>query len=146
MLEANQELVDQFELDLRSHATAISLDVLCRTDGTFELTRFIYKWSLSHGFHCEREVYLGSDRISRKTGRAYRGFLDFVIGHWLAVEIDSSNKRWSLAKLEDAAQRGYVPVWIRWSTPQKLHVPSYIHLILLPSRTRLKTKTREQIE
>ena len=135
VLQARQELVDLLEMELRSYAAGISLVALGRTHGTLELTKLVCNWAHAHHLRCEQEVDLGLARFSRRTGHSYRGLLDFVIGQWLAIEIDSSNKHWSLTKLLHAGQLGYVPVWVRWFTPHRLYVPTAVHLIVLPDRT-----------
>jgi hypothetical protein len=54
-----------------------------------------------------------------KAGHEYRGFIDlfavFPDQSSLAIEIDRSNKAWSLEKLEHVAtQRNCRVLWIRW--------------------------------
>ncbi len=129
-----EQVIDQLEIELRDYSSRINLLALSREQGTYQLTRFIRTWANAIDLSCEREVHLGATRLLRKSGYPYKGYLDFVIGRWLAIEIDSANKHWSLKKLEDAAQRGFVPVWIRWCAPQKLSVPPTVRLILLPTR------------
>ncbi len=132
--KARQELVDQLEMELRGLASRIHLLTLSRTEGTQELTAFLCHWAKVRHLNCAREVFLGATRPMRNSGFLYRGYLDFVIDDWLAIEIDSANKRWSLSKLDDALRRGLTPVWIRWCSPQKLCVPPAVRLILLPTR------------
>lgn len=127
---AREGLINQLEAELRSYASLIHLSTLGRAQGTQGLIQFLRSWARSRSLFCELEVNLGATRVLR-SGYLYRGYLDIVIDRWLAIEVDSGNKRWSLTKLEDAQRRGYVPVWIRWRSPQKLHVPSSVRLILL---------------
>lgn len=74
-------------------------------------------------------MFLG---LTRKSN-GYKGFIDIVIrmpdGTEYAIEIDSSNKKWSIAKLLDAHKKGYVPIWIRWCTKININIPVVIKLI-----------------
>lgn len=102
-----------------------------RTEGTYAITSAIQTFAKENQFGFEREVFLG---MTRKTND-YRGLIDIIIikpdGTRYAIEIDSSNKKWSLEKLIHAYNIGYVPVWIRWHTKIKIEIPSYINLINL---------------
>lgn len=135
VLQCRQELVDRLEFDLHRYASQIHLLDLSRPQGTKELNNFLCRWALMHKLNYAREVCLGAARRTRKSGFPYRGYVDFLVDGWLAIEIDSANKRWSLAKLEQASQRGFIAVWIRWKAPQKVKVPATVRLILLPTRT-----------
>jgi hypothetical protein len=61
------------------------------------------------GFNYYREVYLGLNRPKSN----YRGYLDFVIEaevNKYTIEIDSSNKKWSLQKLIHSNEKGFIPI------------------------------------
>ncbi len=63
-----------------------------------------------HGFAVRAELGFGCDRRP--------GFLDLAAYRGdqlrIAVEIDRSDKPRSIAKLQEAARRGLVPLWVRW--------------------------------
>jgi hypothetical protein len=142
VLQAQQELIDQLEIELHGYSSRMNLLALNKAQGTQRLTRFIHDWAHSRNLLCEKEVCLGATRTLVKSGYIYWGYLDFVIDEWLAIEIDSSNKRWSLEKLEHAAHVGFVPVWIRWYSAQRFCVPPTVRLIMLPNRPHKRNLVR----
>ena len=107
-----------------------------RNRGTEFITSSIESFAHSQGWACEREVFLG---LKRKTD-GYKGLIDIIIkrpeGMPYAIEIDSSNKKWSLEKLLHAYRKGYVPIWIRWCTKINIKIPSVINLIDLTDKQR----------
>jgi hypothetical protein len=107
-----------------------------RNRGTDVLTSSIENFARGRGLACEREVFLG---LKRKTS-GYKGLIDMIIkspdGIGYAIEIDSSNKKWSLEKLLHAYKKGYVPIWVRWCTKINIKIPSVINLIDLTNKQR----------
>ena len=103
-----------------------------RIEGTRFLTARVIEFSQMYGFSYQTEVSLG---LKRPTSDR-RGYLDFVLekdNERFAIEVDSSNKRWSLQKLLHARSLGYGPVWIRWCVPIRITVPEDVYLIDLTS-------------
>ena len=49
----------------------------------------------------------------------------------LAIEIDMLDKVISISKLITAGLDGYIPIWVRHTTPVEIDVPEQIHLISL---------------
>jgi hypothetical protein len=100
-----------------------------RNKGTNLITSSIESFAQGRGWSCEREAFLG---LSRKTS-GLKGLVDIVIkspeGIGYAIEIDSSNKKWSLEKLLHAHSIGYVPIWIRWCTKISIPIPTVVNLI-----------------
>jgi|GEM_PF-6647301 len=47
----------------------------------------------------------------------------------VAIEIDSSNKRFSVEKLMEMERRGFQCVWVRWNCPVRVIPHPNIHLI-----------------
>jgi hypothetical protein len=105
-----------------------------RNRGTEFITSSIESFARSRGLACEREVFLG---LNRKTD-GYKGLIDVIIkrpeGMPYAIEIDSSNKRWSLEKLLHAHSIGYVPIWVRWCAKINIEIPTVINLIDLTDK------------
>ena len=99
-----------------------------RKKGTDLITSEICNFALKNGYKYSREVYLG---LHRPTSN-YAGYIDLTIvaqTNRYAIEIDSSNKKWSLQKLLHAGTIGYIPIWVRWSVKIKMDVPKQINLI-----------------
>jgi len=107
-----------------------------RNKGTEFITSSIESFARVQGLTYEREVFLGLKR----TTDGYKGFIDIIIkrpeGMMYAIEIDSSNKKWSLEKLLDAYNKGYVPIWVRWCTKINIKIPSVVNLIDLTGKQR----------
>lgn len=107
---------------------------LPRDKGTKILTSSIENFAREQKFECEKEVFLG---LTRETN-GYKGLIDIIIkspnGNQYAIEIDSSNKKWSLEKLLDAYKKGYAPIWVRWCSKIKINIPTVINLIDLTNK------------
>ncbi len=109
------------------------------------LTDAVLAWAQANGWSARKEVRIKVDGHVSPRGKSRSGGL---IDIWcqslsadLAIEIDRSNKSWSLAKLVQAQQNGAHAVWVRWvprgkrfstrSYPKGPVVPAGIHLIKL---------------
>jgi len=107
-----------------------------RDRGTELVTLSIENFAREQKFEIKKEVFLGLKR--KKDG--YKGFVDIIIkrpdGIRYAIEIDSSNKKWSLEKLLHAHSIGYVPIWIRWCAKVNMEIPAVINLIDLTNKQR----------
>ena len=107
---------------------------------TKALTRAVRQWARSGGHRVEQEVRIEVPGYVSKAGnKRSTGYLDFVITcggeheprKRIALEIDRSNKRFSVAKLVAALDEGFESVWIKWGTPVRVDVPSQVHLVQL---------------
>jgi hypothetical protein len=125
LLEQNLKKID---LSLSSRGS--------RGKGTELITSTIENFAREKKLECEKEVFLG---LTRKTN-GYKGLVDIIIrtpnGKQYAIEIDSSNKKWSLEKLLDAYKKGYVPIWVRWHSKIKINIPTVINLIDLTNKQK----------
>lgn len=105
-----------------------------KNKGTELITSSIENFAQAQSFEYEKEVFLG---LRRKTD-GYKGLIDIIIKKLnekqYAIEIDSSNKKWSLEKLLDAYKKGYVPIWIRWCAKINIDIPAVINLIDLTNK------------
>lgn len=100
-----------------------------RNKGTKLLILSIENFACEQKYEYEKEVFLG---LRRKTD-GHKGHIDIIIkglnGKRYAIEIDSSNKKWSLEKLLYANKTGYVPIWVRWNAKININIPAVINLI-----------------
>ena len=73
--------------------------------------------------------------VSPTTGKLRQGYLDLALIEngriAVAIEIDRSNKRFSLAKLEAMKSIGALCIWVRWKTLPVLSTNDGIHVISL---------------
>jgi hypothetical protein len=87
---------------------------------TARIAREITQWALAHGWHVRPEARVDvPTRPSRLSARPQTGYIDVIVlrdGRQpdFAIEIDSADKPWSLAKLRHAAAAGMHSIWIRW--------------------------------
>lgn len=101
-----------------------------RAVGTARISKCIENFCTRRQIRWETEVYIDVHR--QRYGK--QGKVDYVLivaRQMYCIEIDASNKRWSLEKLIAAKSLGYVPVWIRWHSVNKLAVPDDVFLISL---------------
>lgn len=79
-------------------------------------------------------VFEAPARASKQIGgRRYRGRLDLLCTGWfvrsIAIEIDRSNKTWSLDKLVAEADAGRITLWVRWAGESVIEVPAAVGLV-----------------
>jgi hypothetical protein len=110
----------------------IDLSLYCRggrNKGTELITSSIENFASEQKCECEKEVFLGL----RRKADGHKGLVDVIIkradGIRYAIEIDSSNKKWSIEKLLYAHSMGYVPIWVRWNAKINIQIPATINLI-----------------
>ena len=109
------------------------------------ITREVAGWALAHGWSVRAEARVGVPSESVHDPRL--GFVDVVVHRGgdaphLAIEIDSTDKPWSLAKLRHAADAGMQAVWIRWGDEEWAGVYDDVDVIQLPARRRSAPRSR----
>ncbi len=119
-----------FRLDFEGISTA---------DGTTLITRTIVGWALRHGWPVRTEARVGLP-ISA-TAKSRLGYIDAIVRRGngrpdLAIEIDSTDKEWSLAKLRHASAAGLDAIWIRWGDDDWAGAYDGVDVIQLPARRR----------
>jgi hypothetical protein len=112
-MDADQLAVDE----LANALFALPTEGLWTAAVTSRLTRRIVSWAGERGWVVRTEARV---ILPGRAGAGDRlGYVDALVlrspdGHDLAIEIDSTDKDWSLAKLRHAAAAGMRAVWIRW--------------------------------
>ncbi|HYI22520.1 MAG TPA: hypothetical protein VEX62_07775 [Candidatus Limnocylindrales bacterium] len=119
-----------FELDPRSLTTGAT---------TTHITRAVLAWAVEKGWLARTEARVVAP--NGMDGASAIGFVDVVIrrGHSLAdvvIEIDSTDKQWSLAKLRHAAAAGMHAIWIRWGEETWAGAYEDVDVIQLPVARR----------
>ena len=84
---------------------------------TRRITRAIVDWALARGWYPRTEARV--DVAIAGMVQAPLGFVDVIVRRSgdqpdLAIEIDSTDKPWSVAKLRHAAAAGMLAIWVRW--------------------------------
>lgn len=117
------------------------LDTSTLTTGavTARITRAILEWAAERGWAARGEARVG---VAPQVGeRAQLGFVDVIVRRSpaepdLAIEIDSTDKQWSVTKLRHAAAAGMHAIWIRWGDDAWAGAYEDIDVIQLPVARR----------
>jgi hypothetical protein len=108
---------------------------------TARITRAVVEWALAHGWAPVTEARVDAGQL---------GYVDVIVRRGaglpdLAIEIDSADKPWSVAKLRHAASAGMEPIWIRWGDDAWAGAFDDVDVIQLPAvrrPERLSTRTQ----
>src|SRR5215831_14117164 len=106
-----------FTDSLATELFALELARLTTAAVTAAITRAIVRMARSHGWQVRTEARV---EVPLLVGVAEQlGFVDVLIsrGHEfgdVAIEIDSTDKLWSVVKLQHAAAAGMHAIWVRW--------------------------------
>lgn len=118
------------------------LDTSTRTTAvvTAQITRAVVDWAAARGWTTRTEARVGVGEETRL------GYVDVVVLRGprlpdLAIEIDSTDKPWSVAKLRHAIAAGMEGIWIRWGDDEWAGVFDDVDVIQLPVQRR--TAARE---
>lgn len=131
-----------FALDVGRHDTA-SITALMKAE--------IGRWALARGWSVRTEARVD---VSTDTapGSLRLGFIDVVVvraGHEpdLAIEIDSGDKPWSVAKLRHAVDAGMHGVWVRWGDTAWAgwHADIDVIQLFIPRRAAMR-RAADQLE
>jgi hypothetical protein len=102
---------------------------------TAAITRAIVGWAHGQGWHARTEARV---EVPTAHGNASRqlGFVDVLVSRGpphqhVAIEIDSTDKPWSVAKLQHVAAAGMHAIWVRWGDDEWAGVYDDIDVIQL---------------
>ena len=117
-----------FALDVGTRGTAAV---------TADITLVVVRWAHRRGWSARTEARVQPDRA----GPSGLGFVDVLIRRGrglpdLAIEIDSTDKAWSLEKLRHAVAGGMDAIWIRWGDDEWAGAYDEVDVIQLPARRR----------
>ena len=120
------------------------LDAGSLTTGAFtaRITGAIIEWAASRGWATRSEARVGVGEAARL------GFVDVIVLRQpgapdLAIEIDSTDKPWSVDKLRHAAAAGMHPIWIRWGDDEWAGAFEDVDVIQLPVTRRTRARVRQ---
>jgi hypothetical protein len=102
--------------DLARVLFATDLRLLTTGAATTSITRTVLAWAIAKGWIARTEARV---RLEPGRGLSSIGYVDIVVRRGgslpdIAIEIDSTDKPWSLTKLRHAARGGMHAIWIRW--------------------------------
>jgi hypothetical protein len=102
---------------------------------TARITRAVVEWAAARGWATRTEARVGVGESARL------GWIDVVVLRGprlpdLAIEIDSTQKPWSVDKLRHAVAAGMDAVWIRWGDAEWAGAFDDVDVIQLPLTSR----------
>jgi hypothetical protein len=114
---------------------------------TAQITRAVVDWAAARGWATRTEARVGVGESARL------GWIDVVVLRGpqlpdLAIEIDSTQKPWSVDKLRHAIGAGMEAIWIRWGDADWAGAFDDIDVIQLPltRRSAVRGSRAAQIE
>ena len=117
------------------------LDTSTRTTAvvTAQITRAVVAWAAAHGWATRTEARVGVGEEIRL------GFVDVLVLRGpqlpdLAIEIDSTDKPWSVDKLRHAIAAGMEGIWVRWGDDEWAGAFDDVDVIQLPVQRRTATR------
>jgi len=125
-----------FGLDLRRLTTA---------SVTASITRAIVRMARGYGWHVRTEARVEVP-VAVQAGLAEQlGFVDVLVSRGrpfpdVAIEIDSTDKPWSVVKLQHVAAAGMHAIWVRWGDDAWAGMYEHIDVIQLPALRRTRTR------
>jgi hypothetical protein len=132
--------------DLAGTLFGLDLEGLSTGATTAAITHAILRWALARGWPVRTEARVGPRLGSTTDPR--RGYIDAIVRRGggrpdLAIEIDSTDKHWSLVKLHHAAEAGMDALWIRWGDDDWAGAYDGVDVIQLPALRRQARRARE---
>jgi hypothetical protein len=125
-------MIREFILDLEHRLSELPLKNIPRWMGSKRIRELIRKTCEDHDYQCIFSYPAGLITSDR------RGFIECVCyagpksaEELTAIEVDATNKQWSLEKLLVMKQRGFTPVWIRWNAVTTIPIPEDVFCINL---------------
>src|SRR4051794_30313331 len=102
---------------------------------TARITRAVVEWALARGWAPRTEARVDAGAAERL------GFVDVIVrrgngGSDLAIEIDSTDKPWSVEKLRHAVAAGMEAIWVRWGDDFWAGAYDDVDVIQLPTLRR----------
>ncbi len=130
----------EFTDALARHLFEIDTGRLSTAAVTAAITRTIVRWARDQGWftRTEARVEVPATAVAQQLG-----FVDVLVLRGasladVAIEIDSTDKPWSVVKLQHAAAAGMHAIWVRWGDDEWAGVYDDIDVIQL----RLTRRTR----
>ena len=122
---------------LRESLLTLDLSGLSSRQVTADITAHVYGVLFELGMgKVVRELSTGGRLQPPSSAPPRNGYVDVAVVRGaevvLVVEIDRSDKRFSLTKLEYFLSHGSQAIWIRWGRATQLDVPAGIELIEIP--------------
>jgi hypothetical protein len=121
--------------DLAAVLFGLDTSTLTTAAVTARITRAVIEWAAGRGWPARSEARVGVGDDARL------GYVDVIVIRQpvapdLAIEIDSTDKPWSVVKLRHAVDAGMEAIWIRWGDDAWAGVYEDVDVIQLPVTRR----------
>ncbi|MEP7379341.1 MAG: hypothetical protein ABI725_07250 [Chloroflexota bacterium] len=131
--------------DLARTLFRLETSTLTTSGVTARITRAILEWAAARGWATRKEARVGVGQGARL------GFVDVIVLRQpelpdMAIEIDSTDKPWSVDKLRHAAAAGMHAIWIRWGDAEWAGAFADVDVIQLPLHRRTRVRTRQAMQ
>jgi hypothetical protein len=138
-MDADGEFTDSLATEL----FALELGRLTTAAVTAAITRAIVRMARSCGWQVRTEARVEVPVFGGLPEQL--GFVDVLVSRGrpfpdVAIEIDSTDKAWSVVKLQHAAAAGMHAIWVRWGDEAWAGVYADIDVIQLPTLRRTRTR------
>jgi len=125
--------------DLASALFGLEISTLTTGAVTARITHAVIEWAAARGWSARGEARVGVPASEGE--RTQLGFVDVIVHRGssqpdLAIEIDSTDKAWSVAKLRHAVAAGMHAVWVRWGDDEWAGTFDDVDVIQLPVARR----------
>jgi hypothetical protein len=136
----------QFTDDLAQVLYELDTSDLPTAHVTAAITRQIVRWAHERGWSVRTEGRVDVTSGTDSPNDARLGFVDVLIRRGVprpdvAIEIDSTDKPWSVVKLQHAAAGGMHGIWVRWGDEAWAGVYDEIDVIQLPTLRRTGSRS-----
>src|SRR3954447_21778468 len=131
----------QFTDELAQVLYELNAGGLATAQVTAAITNRIVGWAHDRGWSVRTEGRVDVARKRTSTAAEQLGFVDVLIRRGapypdVAIEIDSTDKPWSVVKLQHAAASGMHGIWVRWGDDAWAGIYDRIDVIQLPMLRR----------
>ena len=133
----------EFTDDLATELFGLDAGRLPTSAVTAQITRAIVRWAHTHAWRVRTEARV---EVGRDTSEGQLGFVDVVVSRGgdlpdVAIEIDSTDKPWSVVKLQHAVRAGMHAIWVRWGDDEWAGVYDEVDVIQLRLHRRVERRT-----
>lgn len=122
---------------LRESLLGLDLNGLSKKQVKMDITTAVTRVLADSGLGT---VYRGMSTGARlqppSSAAARLGYVDFAVVRddavALAIQIDRTDKRFSLTKLQHFSDGGATAIWVRWGEPTRLPIPGGVEIVQIP--------------
>ena len=140
-METDAEFTDALATEL----FGLELRRLTTASVTASITRAIVRMARGYGWHVRTEARVEVPLAVGAGWAEQLGFVDVLVSRGrpfpdVAIEIDSTDKPWSVLKLQHVAAAGMHAIWVRWGDDLWAGVYEDIDVIQLPTLRRARSR------